>query len=288
MDITIDGRVGKVAEISEFATWSDERVLSQCLMFGEQARRWRQRFLGILPEVYKRKLHERHGYGSIFEFAFRTGGVSKEQVQRVLHVEEELRDKPKLHALLVSGQVSIYKLAKVHTVATRENQELLANQVQLLSARGVETLARDIRQAKEPVNFRHVPEIIPQNNLQLSEEVQGRLLELQHKGIDVNQLLTELLNQREEQIEQEKEKIAATCEPTISHYIPKKIRDIVEKEHGTKCSIRGCNKPYNIIHHTQRHAISQTHDPRYLAPLCTQHHEIAHAIDVKVQERKRR
>ena len=43
----------------------------------ESRHEWRQRFLGILPEVYKRKLHERYGYGSIFEFAFRTGGVSK-------------------------------------------------------------------------------------------------------------------------------------------------------------------------------------------------------------------
>ena len=286
---------------------SDTELLAAALHYGKEALHWRRKFLGTLPEIAKRKLYEKHGCSSIFVFAFKVGGASEDQVRKILHVEEMLRDKPALHELLVSGKVSISKIAKIHTVATSENQEFLANQVQLLSARAVETLARDIREisSKAPpacelqqntntsnqLSFGHVPgEVSPGNatdNLQLSEAVQARLQELKHKGIDINTLLTELLDQREEQIQQEKDEIAATCEPTASRYIPQATRDILEKEHGTKCSIKNCNKASDIIHHMQRHALSQTHDPHYLAPLCTQHHEIAHAIDVKVQEKKR-
>ncbi len=38
------------------------------------------------------------------------------------------------------------------------------------------------------------------------------------------------------------------------------------------------------IHHTQRFSLASTHDPHYLAPLCKEHHQLAHAVDLKVQE----
>ncbi len=250
----------------------------------------------MLPEVNRRRLYEKEGCSSVVEFAKKVGGVSEEQVRRVLHVEEDLRDKPQLHQLLVSGEVSINKLAKIHTVATPDNQELLANQVQMLSARAVETLARDIRHMQQVVtpsnkiSFRHVPELASYKNLALSEEVEGRLLELQRRGIDINQLLTELLDQREQEIEQEKDEIAhelATQEEPQTRYIPARTKKILEKEHGNICSRTGCNKPAADIHHEKRWGVDPTNDPRYLSPLCEEHHEIAHTIDVKYQEKKR-
>ncbi len=62
----------------------------------------------------------------------------------------------------------------------------------------------------------------------------------------------------------------------------------MEKEYGTKCSIPGCANESENLHHEQRYAIALTHDPHYLAPVCEPHHEIAHTIDIKYQERKRK
>ncbi len=296
MDIAIDGQVGQVVPIegtkisaSEFSTWSDERVLSAALHYGKEVLHWRRKFLGTLPEIAKRKLYEQHGCSSIFVFAFKVGGASEDQVRKILHVEEMLRDKPALHELLVSGEVSINKMAKIHTVATSENQEFLADQVQLLSKSAVETLAKDMRASNtsNQLSFGPGPELASDHKLELSEEVKNRLFELKHKGIDINTLLTELLDQREREIEEEKASIAQTCEPSASRYIPAKIKKLIKKEHGAKCSIKNCNKASDVIHHMQRHALSQTHDPHYLAPLCNEHHQIAHTIDQKYQEKRR-
>lgn len=70
---------------------SDSELWCRAVQYGEAARKWRQKFLGLLPEVARRKLWRVHGFESVFVFAFKVGGVSKEQVERVLAVEERLR-----------------------------------------------------------------------------------------------------------------------------------------------------------------------------------------------------
>ncbi|MFA6918214.1 MAG: hypothetical protein WC285_05310, partial [Candidatus Gracilibacteria bacterium] len=67
----------------------------------------------------------------------------------------------------------------------------------------------------------------------------------------------------------------------VTHYVPAKIKKIIKEEHGTKCSAPGCTKPAKILHHTARFAITQNHNPRFLAPLCEAHHELAHKIDLR-------
>ena len=52
---------------------NDERILRLCAIYGERARYYRGKFLGLLPEVYKRKLYEKKGFSSVFEFAFKLG-----------------------------------------------------------------------------------------------------------------------------------------------------------------------------------------------------------------------
>jgi hypothetical protein len=150
--------------------------------------------------------------------------------------------------------------------------------------------------------------------LKLDCDIEKELTEIQEKGIDINAFLRKILQKRKEEIEQEKTRLAneqlqrkqqepigrqsrVTCHSRsnresiagmtvsktikITRYIPAKIRKIIAEEHGTKCSFPGCPKPAKTLHHTARFALTQNHDPRYLAPLCEAHHEIAHKIDLK-------
>ncbi|MFA6343863.1 MAG: hypothetical protein WCX45_03960, partial [Candidatus Gracilibacteria bacterium] len=159
-----------------------------------------------------------------------------------------------------------------------------------------------------------------------SPELKEKLKELDEKGLNINQILLELLQNRDEEIAMEKEQIgeeivkaqlmqqqamdtkkqAASAQEKIgveiasaqekskselptkkpSHYINVKIKNLLKKEHGDKCSIPGCNKPATTIHHTQRFTLSHNNDPRFLAPFCEQHHEIAHSIDQKYQQKR--
>lgn len=136
------------------------------------------------------------------------------------------------------------------------------------------------------------------SRVEISDETKTKLHKLQQKRINLDELLQEFFEKREQEITQEKEQISEEIqaqqglahtngEPKSSRYIPAKIRNIIKEEYGTKCSIPSCNKPAEVIHHTQRFALTRTHDPNYLAPLCQDHHKIAHSIDVKFQQKWR-
>ncbi len=314
---------------------TDETLFQLCKKYGTQAKLWRQKFIGLLPEVHKRKLYERKGFYSIFEFAAKLAGLSQEQVRRVLNIEQRLEQTPELQKLLTSGEISMNKLARVVSIATPENEQILVNQIRILSKNALETLVRDEKTFKlQEENLENSKgknglqkglfddKSVPGHNFQfnftketlatrpiltIDQDVQEKLLKLQEKGININQLLRELLNKHESEIEQVKQELAQEIEvnqhnkkelkeannrlkiqkpPKPSRYIPIKIKKIIQLEHGTKCSISTCHKPAEIIHHTQRFALSQNHNPNFLAQMCKQHHEIAHSIDLKVQQKR--
>jgi hypothetical protein len=304
---------------------SDENLYTLCKTYGARALEWRRKFIGLLPEVFKRKLYEKKGFGSVFEFAKKLAGLSENQVRRVLNLEEKFENVPVLRNLLVNGEVSVNKLARVASIANSENQEFLAERVRILSQGAVETMVRDEKFAekmssemsdlfgneghRKNQNGLFEPETGGESvrahtftgRLNLSFEVQKKLLELQEKGLDLDQLLLEFLKKREEGIAQKKEKISEKVlqkeekrsrEAVVMSKlqsrpcVPQSVRKILHEEHGTKCSIRNCQKSATTIHHTQRFSLSGSHDPHYLAPLCKGHHELAHAIDVRCQEIK--
>lgn len=282
-----------LSELSNFT------LLQRAEHFGKQARLWRQKFLGLLPEINKRRLYLQKGFDSIFVFASMLGGVSKYQVEEILGLENHYQDTPLLHNLLVNGEVSHHKLARIASVANTENEEFLASQVQLLSRRSIDTLVKDIKLEKIQLLAgqkneieKDVPTITNINdllNLELNNNSITKLKLLKEKGFDLNTLLDELIKKRDEEIQKEKEQMANKSEKEEklhSPYIPTRIKNILKKEYGTKCAKEGCNKPSVNIHHTARQALTQSHNLLYLAPLCRQHHEIAHAIDIKVQKKK--
>lgn len=287
---------------------SDEKLFQLCKRYGEQALHNRRKFIGLLPEVRKRRLYEKKGFSSIFEFAAKLAGISNEQVRVALNLEKKFLDKPILHSLLVTGEVSANKLVRIASIATTQNEPFLATQVQCLSQKAVETLVKDEKNAlsrqTEFMNADSLSEPLfdhkslrahsnPEDFLRdvkllakLSSEVKNKLMELADKGIDVNQIIVEALVNRDGEIRRQKETIASECGRTKSRHIPKMIITVLTKEHGNKCSIAGCKRQSEHIHHTQRFALAGTHDPRYLAPLCKAHHEIAHSLDLKMIARK--
>lgn len=286
---------------------SDKDLYSLCKKYGEQALYWRRKFIGLLPEVEKRGLYKDYGFNSIFEFAAKLAGISQNQVRLSLNLEKRFEDKKILHELLVNGEVSVNKLSKIASIATTENQECLAKQAETLSCRALETLAKDerltaMRDKMTPSEFTglHVQNSNLQQStinvkndreqLNLSIEVQQRLLELQKKGIDINQLLTEFLDKREANIKQEKKEIAEKLaeKAAQSKHVPAMVERVIQREYGTKCSIPTCNRPAEHLHHTLRFALSRSHDPHYIAPLCKEHHLIAHSIDMQFQKMRQR
>lgn len=209
------------------STLSDTQLLTLCTQYGLNAKFWRQKFIGLLPEVEQRHLYLKEGFTSIFEFAAKLGGVSREQVQRVLQLHQRFESTPQLRHALISGQVSVHKLARIASTATPENQEFLLHQSQLLSKSALEVLVKDMKSVSKTVrghsaNLNKTHKIPQFDELKLSSNIRERLLALQNKGINLENLLEEFLNQREERIQQQKQLIARKqTENTASRYIPR-------------------------------------------------------------------
>ncbi|MCX6733189.1 MAG: hypothetical protein NTX63_00035 [Candidatus Peregrinibacteria bacterium] len=267
---------------------SDDELLVRCVYYGEEARKWRNKFLGLLPEVSRRNLYKAKGFESIFHFAFVLGGVNGKQVVRVLRLHERLKYTPTLQILLERGTVGIHKMERVASIAEPKNQEFLADQVQMLSKQALDTLVRDEKSTMPDSPY--VRRVELPHQFILAEDVEGELQRLHHKGIDVNGELRLYLIQRKECIDNEKMRLGVLANERKSvsgRYIPIDIKNILKKEYGKICSIDACNKPSNDIHHLQRFGYVRQHNPQFMAPLCREHHQIAHSIDVRVQEVKK-
>jgi hypothetical protein len=283
-------------------TMSDEKLYECCQKWGAQALEARRKFLGLLPEVQKRRLYAAKKYCSIYEFAAKLAGVSAEQVDTALRLDRKFSEMPKLHKALVEGEISINKLTRIASVATIENQEELMEKIQILPQKAVEVLVRDIKYSQtegvkmEPnvTGFTQVGKDTkllraqkPHQLLHFDEDVTTALLELQNKGIDISDIIRNALNNRKINIAQKKEKLVAETKETKSRYIKTEVRKLIEEEHGTKCSIPGCERDARKIHHTQRFALARAHDPRFMAPLCEGHHQLAHAVDQRFWEKRK-
>lgn len=318
---------------------NDEKLYGLCKRYSKLIRYGRQKFIGLLPEVYKSRMFERKGFGSIYEFAAKLAYMSREQVDLVLNMNRKFEDKPALQALLIKGEVSVNKLARVVSIATADNASALAEQVKILPQKALETLVRDVKSAQEngsqdgvqkpllddkslraqtmhgAIRSVAMSKITMLMNLEIDTDLVEKLYDMQEKAIDINDMLRKMLAAHEAGISSEKnaigeaeimkaEKKASECggravaaEGRVakderktekpSRYISVKVRKILKQEHGDKCSIPQCKKSASQIHHAQRFALAGTHDPRYMAPLCDEHHKIAHAIDQKTQEKWR-
>lgn len=342
---------------TNLSSLSDKNLYQLCKNYGYESLKWRWKFIGLLPEVNKRKLYEKKGFESIFVFAKKLAGISEEQVHRALNLEEKFSTMPTLQTLLVKGEVSINKLARVASIATTKNEEFLAHQVKILSKSAVETFIKDERwAAKNESGFDRIitgnssligqqksddfkiqnglfklsnsHKSVPGHNytsneesnsqksnkqnfqaffdLKLSPEIQQKLLKLQQKGIDINELLLEFLQKREQDIKQRKEEISRKVlereekkktyinevseycleKPKMTRYKPTAVTKILEEEYGTKCAIPHCQKQATETHHALPFSMSQSHDPHFLFPLCKEHHELEHSINSQYQKYK--
>ena len=286
-----------------FQNLSDKDLYLICKKWGAAALEARRKFAGFLPEVYARELAEREkgrswfkkrGFSCIYEFAAKLAGMSRDQVDLVLRLEKRLEDKPVLREALVSGEVSANKLARVVSIATAENQRDLLEKAESLSKRALEVFVNDFKNKNGLWEIKNEQASLPgqtfESNLdlvlELDKDVKNELIEMQKKGININQILREFLRDRKKKMEREKSQVVenqmrerdnrAVIGMPANRYVPVEVRRIVIKEFGNKCSMPGCAKLAENLHHENGFAIDQCHDPRYLKPLCKGHHELAH------------
>ncbi len=105
---------------------------------GTKHREFRNKCIGMLPRILEEKIYEKTGFDSIGKYAGKLAGLSNKQVGLTLSLHKNFTDKPALRKLLETGAIGMGKLARIASIATKDNQEFLANQVMLLSQKALE------------------------------------------------------------------------------------------------------------------------------------------------------
>ncbi len=115
--------------------------------------------------------------------------------------------------------------------------------------------------------------------IELEPQLIEQLEKLNGKDGDWNQLIKELLQTRGTTLAQEEQQIQEQNPSAIqatSRHIPAEIQRYILKRSRGICEFKGCVKKYIILHHTQRFALEQVHDPSQIVALCTAHERLTH------------
>ena len=124
---------------------TDKELFELCRQYGREARKWKNKFVALLPEVYKRRLYRKKGYGSIFEFAAKLGGVSRNVVEDVIRIDDRLKDNPCLKSKI--SEVGLSKVKAVAYIVTPKTDRLWADNVSKMTRAALETHMKDIKKS---------------------------------------------------------------------------------------------------------------------------------------------
>ena len=252
--------------MSNFKEMGDQELYDYCREAGTNAHKYKRMLCAAIPEVFKRRLHRKYGFGSIHEFGAKVGGLSHNSVNEAIRVSEKLKDKPKLKELM--KDVGVHKLVRVANVATKETEEQWVKDVQQLSKAALEM---KVRESLPGQGFEHEKPLFIDNMSTFRAELN-------------NETIQEL------QILKANMKPGTTWNDVfrilLAGKLPKKQRARGLKVVATKiCEHLGCNKPTIEIHHKIPWAKRKSHED--LVSVCKPHHELAHQSDSTIDRKFR-
>lgn len=291
----------------EIQEMSDKDLYARCQEYGTAARVWRRRFAGLLPEVLKRDLHRRRGYGSIYEFAFKLAGMSNASVDKVLNLAGKLEDKPALREQLVSGAQGWSKIEKVAYIATPETDKEWAEKVEKMSAGALGAFVQATRVFTKNGNGEELTDVGESHNIfrlnqwgsmsfPVSPEVEKRLRLLKYqlereKGVTLsyNEVLEVLMKGGAVEKTQIVIQVCPECAARRAaeangRAIPALVRRMIQATYHGMCGFQDCTKPATSLHHTRRYSLDQRHDPKSIVPLCKAHERLVHSGLVENEE----
>lgn len=122
------------------ASFSDKEIYHFCQEYGRGIKVLRRIFAVLLVEVFRRNLHRKYGFESIYEFGAKVGGMNRGLVKQILWLEKALRDKPCLwKAFIREGWSKVRVVANLATVRT---DKFWAEKVFLLTKPALEVFVK--------------------------------------------------------------------------------------------------------------------------------------------------
>jgi hypothetical protein len=180
---------------------SDQDLFFLCKKWGKLAILARRKFIGLIPEVNRRKLYEKKGFSSIYHFAAVLAGVSHDQVDIAIRLYRQLEGMEVLQSAMAKGEIGINKLARIASIATPKNQAELLEKAKILSKAALDVFVKDLKNENlaiqeiknneifEGLFGEKIEENIRNRNTLFGENLSGKNLLLNEKSEGQNGLL---------------------------------------------------------------------------------------------------
>jgi len=254
--------------------YNDLELYNQCKNLGKEIFKFRNLFILLIPEVYKRKLYKKYHFPSIHHFAAKLGGLSSNHVNKIINLDRKLQNKPHLKKLLYSGTVGWTKIYTIANIATPETDKFWCSKIITMNKSTLETLRKDLKQEKSiytTPEFKKVHFSISQKNLKKLNSLKAK-----HKANTWNELFEIILNSQDNQ--PQKISTKKVSKNTSSRYIPKHLRKNTAEKTDHLCSHPNCNKPISEFHHTTPFSLEKSH--KSIIGVCKEHHQIIHHSEI--------
>jgi len=251
-------------------TNSDRIVHRQFSDYGRNAKEWLRKCALLLPEINRRQIWKKRGCGSIYEYAAKVAGMSKHSVDEALWVVRKIETQPELVKLF--ERKGLRAVRPFVSLLTPETVSFWAEKGTILPTRSLETYSKNYREeltrARKSEPEKPAKEKI---TLDLSPELARKFQQLA-KRADFESIVNRIIQEVEKHDAAEKPQAISTP----SRHIPAEMDRYVRARTNDLCAFPGCTKHGTSLHHTQRWALENVHDPDRLHLLCTAHERIAH------------
>ena len=268
--------------------------------YGLNAKEWMRKCAFLLPEIERRKIWQKKGFSSIFEYATKLAGMSHKTVIDSLRILKKIEDKPNLQQVVLQKGINCIK--PVIAIVTKENEKYWAEKAKAMSKNTLAVFVKGLRCSKSfnfpqqqgifnedgetglskdkkqnTFDYKNSSHANTSNNtgtiisMELSFETALMLEKLKGQG-SWDELMKEFIKIREKKIESEKPESIKTN----SRHIPNAIKSHVLAKTNGSCAFPGCVKPAEILHHTKRFALQKEHEPDFIVGLCKAHERLAH------------
>jgi len=243
------------------------KIYEKFKYYGGLSLKYKRKAVELLPLIAKHKIHHKHNFATVTEFAAKLAGISPETTRKILSTYRRTENLPKLRKKIKT--VGYTKVVTVLPLTKTEKEETLVKMVDSLPIKALRQQVKDIKTGSLSQKPKQKFTVEMNNEMQQNLNKFKKQLEKEKQRPVTNQeILQHLLN-----------KVAKPEEPTEpprpnnKTLTPKHKKNLKHKHKGI-CAFPNCNKAIDHFHHTNRKALNPK--PQNIVPLCKEHHQIAH------------
>lgn len=124
-------------------TPQDRQIHQQFAQYGQNAREWMRKCLLLLPEIERREIWKKRGCASIYEYAAKLAGMSRNSVDDALRIMNKVEKFPALREVL--ERKGLNRVRPVLSIVNKETEKFWAEKSGQMSKNTLETYVKNFR-----------------------------------------------------------------------------------------------------------------------------------------------